>query len=82
MEPACIRAPLPFILPLITFTSTPASTMETALPMATAGVMTDSACAAVMELLLSKILESGVAPAPIPPPMIGRAISSRAFMTG
>ena len=82
MEPARISAPLPFILPRITLTRIPASTMETALPMATAGVMMDSAVSADMGLLVSKIFESGVAPAPMPPPMIGRAISSRAFITG
>ena len=82
MEPACISAPLPFSLPFRILTRMPARTMETAFPIATAGVITDSASAADMELLVSKILDSGVAPAPIPPPMIGRAIRSSAFITG
>lgn len=41
-----------------------------------------SPSAADMELLLSKILERGEAPAPMPPPIIGRAIKRSALMTG
>ena len=79
--PACISAPWPFQLLLaMTLTMIPARTIEIALPMATAGVITEMASAAVMVLELSKILDRGTAPAPMPPPMMGSAMSSSALM--
>ena len=84
MAPVCMREPLPLSLPTMTFTRMPARTMEMALPMATAGDMMEMACWAFMATsgLASKIRDRGVAPAPMPPPMMGRATSSSALMTG
>ena len=49
--------------------------------MATAGFIIEIACSAVIVPELSKILLSGTAPAPIPPPIIGSAIKRIALTT-
>ena len=59
----------------------PARTIEVALPIATAGFMIEIASSAVIVPDDSKILLRGTAPAPIPPPIMGRAMRSTAFTT-
>ena len=77
--PVFIKAPLPLNLPTIILVKIPAKTIEVAFPMATAGFIIEIASSAVIVPDDSKILLKGTAPAPIPPPIIGRAINKIAF---